>query len=255
MTEISQKLDGNLSLEEAEATGQHVCSWSCLKNLTEECKRNDEAVYEQMKREGINRARYDLMNFKSTTFEYFDAYRILVSLDAMPKKQKKHAGHMLGAREFTLTYSPKWMDDEEARNQMKRSMNKLYKYYEGTILKLRAVGEVGSNGLSHIHCFYELEGGIKITDKNFKRAWKYWNPAKKLGKGFEGGHHATVKERSDFLGYIEKDVDTAWYDVTLPASLDPVNYVGDDYTHASQSDETASLSQEEAEQTCESSEE
>lgn len=133
------------------------------------------------------------------------------------KAARKHAGHELGAREFTLTYSPKWMSDDEARIEMRKSISKLIKYYQEDLVTLRAVGEVGSNGLSHIHCFYRLVNGLKITDKNFKRAWKHWNPSKPLGKGFEGGHHATVKENSDFLGYIDKDVDTAWFDITVPS--------------------------------------
>jgi len=215
MTEISIKLDGNLSLEEAGATGQHLCDWTCLKISVPECKLNEDEAWNQLKQGTIQRARDDMMNFESTDLEFYDAVRILAELNALPKKQKKHAGNMLGAREFTLTYSPKWYNDEEARLQMLNAMNKLYKYYEGMIVKLRAVGEVGSNGLSHIHCFYELEGGVKITDKNFKRAWKYWNPAKPLGKGFEGGHHANVREISDFLGYIEKDIETSWLDINI----------------------------------------
>lgn len=130
-------------------------------------------------------------------------------LRARPKVVK-HAGHELGSREFTLTYSPKWLDDFEARREMTKAIDKLCKYYGDEIVELRAVGEVGSNGLSHVHCFYKLRGGLKISDKNFKRAWKYWNPKKPQGKGFEGGHHATVKIESDFRGYIEKDIDSAW---------------------------------------------
>lgn len=125
---------------------------------------------------------------------------------------KTHAGHELGAREFTLTYSPKWFDDAEARVLMMKAIDKLCKYYADDIVELRAIGEVGSNGLSHIHCFYKLKGGRKITDKNFKRAWTHWNPKKKIGHGFEGGHHQTVKEESDFRGYIDKHVDTAWFE-------------------------------------------
>jgi len=129
---------------------------------------------------------------------------------------KKKTRYELGAREFTLTYSPKWFDDAEARTGMIQAIRKLISYYKDEIITLRAVGEVGTNGLSHVHCFYKLVGGLKITDKNFKRAWKYWNPKKPLQRGFEGGHHASVKNESDFLGYIDKDIETAWYDKTFP---------------------------------------
>jgi len=130
-------------------------------------------------------------------------------------KSKKTTRYELGAREFTLTYSPKWFGDEEARIEMIKAINKLIKYYKDEIIDLRAVGEVGTNGLSHVHCFYKLIGGLKITDKNFKRAWKHWNPKKPLQRGFEGGHHASVKNEADFLGYIDKDIETAWLDKNI----------------------------------------
>lgn len=143
-------------------------------------------------------------------------------LEEKKLKNKKHASHELGAREFTLTYSPKWINDDEARCEMKKAIEKLLKYYQDDIVQLRAVGEVGSNGLSHVHCFYKLAGGLKITDKNFKRAWKYWDTKIKQGpSGHQGGHHATVRHESDFAGYIEKDVETAWLDVSYPAFLPP----------------------------------
>lgn len=137
------------------------------------------------------------------------------------KNKKKHGSYELGPREFTLTYSPSWYEegevpiDNQARIEMIKAIEKLFAvYYVNEVTEWRAVGEVGKNGLSHIHCYYHLEGGKKITDKNFKRAWPYWNPKKKIGKGFEGGHHETVKNTADFLGYIEEDIPTGtvWYD-------------------------------------------
>jgi len=141
------------------------------------------------------------------------------------KPKKKSGRYELGAREFTLTYSPKWFDDAEARTGMIQAIHKLIKYYKDEIITLRAVGEVGTNGLSHVHCFYKLQGGLKMTDKNFKRAWKYWNPKKPLQRGFEGGHHASVKNESDFLGYIDKDIETAWFEKTI--SSENYNNAGD----------------------------
>lgn len=143
----------------------------------------------------------------------------------MKASRTKHAGHDLGAREFTLTYSPKWFSDEEARLQMRRAIEKLCKYYKDgdqRIIKLRAIGEVGSNGLSHVHCFYKLMGGVKITDKNFKRAYSPWDPKVKQGpSGHKGGHHANVKHDADFLGYIEKQVDSAWLDISVGVDENP----------------------------------
>lgn len=158
---------------------------------------------------------------------YYDRVTTAFKIEMMNKlKQKKsHAGYELGAREFTLTYSPKWFSDEEARRQMRRAIEKLIKYYKDgdqKIIQLRAIGEVGSNGLSHVHCFYQLLGGVKITDKNFKRAYPPWDTKTVTGPtGHKGGHHATVKHHSDFLGYIEKEVTTAWLDISWPQSCDP----------------------------------
>lgn len=133
-----------------------------------------------------------------------------------PKPGAKKNRHALGPREFTLTYSPKWFDDVEARHNMSKAVDKLIKYNWREITVFRAVGEVGTNGLSHVHCYYELQGGKKITDKNFRRAWSYWDPSIKYGKGFQGGHHQEVKNTADFLGYIDKEIDTAWLDKSFP---------------------------------------
>lgn len=147
-----------------------------------------------------------------------DTYKI--QMTKLRNKRKQHAGYELGAREFTLTYSPKWFSDAEARVQMQRAIKRLCYYYrhgDERIINLRAIGEVGSNGLSHVHCYYKLLGGIKITDKNFKRAYPPWDTKVKQGPtGHKGGHHASVKHDADFLGYIEKEVTTAWLDISYP---------------------------------------
>lgn len=122
----------------------------------------------------------------------------------------------LGPREFTLTYSPAWFgDDELAKDAMRVAIDKLTRYYRDEINEFHAIGEYTEAGRAHVHCYYELAGGTKITDKNFKRAWPYWDARKKLGKGHQGGHHANVRSKSDFLGYIEKDLNTAWMNVHI----------------------------------------
>ena len=219
MTDNTIKLDGIVDTEEARATG-HECDWKCIQNVTPECVTNDNNAWNKLKTLAILRAQNDIKTLDSTDqkqkYDIIQAFELLLQHDAIPRKPKAHRGYLLGAREFTLTYSPKWINDAQARVGMVKAMNKLCRYYQTSIIKLRAVGEVGSNGLSHIHCFYKLDGGLKMTDKNFKRAWKYWNPLKPLGRGFEGGHHASVKEEADFLGYIDKDILTAWYEINLP---------------------------------------
>lgn len=122
----------------------------------------------------------------------------------------------LGPREFTLTYSPAWYDtDEAAQTAMRVAIDKLTRYYKDEIHEFRAVGEYTKAGRSHVHCYYLLDGGRKITDKNFKRAWKHWNPRKKMDNGHEGGHHATVRRLADFAGYVEKDLKDAWMNIHI----------------------------------------
>lgn len=131
-------------------------------------------------------------------------------------KHKKHACHELGAREFTFTYSPKWCSDDEARRKMTIAIDKLVKYYKNDIIQFRAIGEIGKLGNSHVHCFYKLKRGLKITDKNFQRAYSFWDTNVKQGPtGHKGGHHANVRNEADFKGYIEKEVESAWLDVNI----------------------------------------
>ena len=80
----------------------------------------------------------------------------------------------LGPREFTLTYSPAWYnDDASAQDAMRVAIDKLTRYYKSAINEFRAVGEYTKAGRSHVHCYYLLDKGLKITDKNFKRAWHH----------------------------------------------------------------------------------
>lgn len=162
-------------------------------------------------------------------FEYIfrkteENYQRMKHLKLLEKKVVSSNRFQLGAREFTFTYSPKWFDDSEARLRMSSAIQKICKYYKDEIIQLRAIGEVGSNGLSHIHCFYKLHGGLKITDKNFKRAYSVWDPHVKQGpSGHRGGHHASVRNESDFQGYIDKDIENAWFEVNIDNSADPTN--------------------------------
>lgn len=121
-------------------------------------------------------------------------------------KKRVHAGHELGPRAFTLTYSPKWgFTDLKARELLELAVDRLLTYYKNEIIEFHVAGEVGKNGLSHIHGYYELFGGRKITDKNFKRAWQYWDPKTKVGDGFKGGYHRVCERKSDYLAYLAED--------------------------------------------------
>lgn len=126
----------------------------------------------------------------------------------------------LGPREFTLTYGDHFADEEEAKRVMTRAIDRLTRYYKDEIIEFHAIGEYTKAGRPHIHGWYHLEGGLKITDKNFKRAYPPWNPKKKLGRGHEGGHHATIARVSDFYGYTEKHLEEAWLNVNITNDAD-----------------------------------
>lgn len=125
---------------------------------------------------------------------------------------KANAESKRGPWEFTLTYSPKehgW-NREEAKDAMRTACERLIRYYREEVEEFHAVGELTTSGQPHVHAWYKLDGGRRITTKSFKRAYPIWDEKRKLGNGHVGGHHAPVKRTSDFAGYIEKDLDTSW---------------------------------------------
>lgn len=132
-------------------------------------------------------------------------------------KGKYTARDGLGPREFTLTYGNHFDNDEAAQAAMTQAIQRLTKYYKDEIIEFHAVGEFTSAGRAHVHGWYHLDGGRKITDKNFRRAYPPWNPKRKLGKGHEGGHHATIDRVSDFAGYAEKHLEEAWLKIDINA--------------------------------------
>lgn len=214
-------LDGESSNGGQKATGQfrdycpcrynksdHLCHFVDLINLRKLIYQAEAGDYDEMPcfRDQIYQAYWSYIAHEAAKRE---GLQFWIRQDA---KTRKHAGHQLGAREFTLTYSPQWCDDQTARKLMIRAIERIMKYYANEMCELEVVGEVTKSGQSHIHGYYLLDGGLKITDKNFKRAYKFWNPKKKLGRGHEGGHHEVVKTESDFKGYIDKDRLTAWYE-------------------------------------------
>jgi len=164
------------------------------------------------------------------------------------KKYKEVQTRDLGPREFTLTYTPHWYDDDtDAQNAMRCAVEKLTRYYKDEIIEFHAIGEFTRNGRSHVHGWYHLIGGLKITDKNFKRAWKHWNPKRKLNRGFEGGHHETINRVSDFAGYTEKHLEEAWLEIHINNGVQEDNDSQEDNSpYASQDDSPSSASDSES---------
>lgn len=140
----------------------------------------------------------------------------------LKKQNRENAKAKLGPHEFTLTYSPRqhgWSRDE-AKEQMRTAIERLTRYYREEIEEFHATGEYNASGDPHVHAWYRMEGGRKITTKSFQRAYPIWNPKRRTGpRGHEGGHHEPVKRQADFAGYIEKDLHTAWLKVDITNAL------------------------------------
>lgn len=129
-----------------------------------------------------------------------------------PPVAKTKNGRPKGTWELTLTYSPKWFqDDTEAQEAFKKAERRLLKYYADELELYRSVGEFTSDRRAHLHIIYRLGSGGKFSDKNLTRAYPKWNAKIKVGKGNQGGHHAICESASDYAGYIEKHLDSAWH--------------------------------------------
>lgn len=221
MNDISQKLDGNIDKGEARATGQMHCAECARTSRRSRCpvdvwSEDQPKKWIAIAQEALNDASDmpSAIGLSRVLQDKYDDYYRHCRARVPVRKTKKHAGHELGARIFTLTYSPKWFDDTTARTTMIAAIERLVRYYKNEMIDFKAVGEVGKNGLSHIHGYYLLNRGKKMTDKNFKRAWDHWNPHKKMngtGTSFEGGHHDLCKVESDYAGYITKEKNV-WYE-------------------------------------------
>lgn len=136
------------------------------------------------------------------------------------KKAKAKNGKHKGAWSLCFNYSPSWYEnDYEAQEAIRLAVNRLLKYYKEDIEVFRAVGEYTKAGRSHVHIYYKLDSGGKITDKNLKRAYPNWNAKVKVGNGVQGGQHAPVINIADYTGYIEKDLDVSWLLVEYPNAI------------------------------------
>jgi len=136
------------------------------------------------------------------------------------RTQRQPNGKHKGAWTLCLNYSPKWYEnDYEAQTALRTAVDRLLRYYKEQLEVFRAVGEFTKAGASHVHIFYRLDSGGKMTDKNLKRAYPWWDAKVKCGTGNQGGQHAPVKDVADYSGYIEKDLDVSWMDVTYPHAI------------------------------------
>lgn len=146
-----------------------------------------------------------------------DALRATAERELLHKQNADNARAKLGPWEFTLTYSPAkhgWSADE-AKDAMRTAIERLTRYYREELEEFHAVGEYTQAGAPHVHAWYKLGGGRRMTTKSFRRAYPIWNERAKLGRGHEGGHHEPVKRTSDFAGYVEKHLETAWLQIDI----------------------------------------
>lgn len=153
----------------------------------------------------------------------WDMYVLLKNQMEPPATRAKNGRHK-GSWELTLTYSPKWyQDDDEAQDAFRTAERKLLKYYAHELELYRSVGEYTTDGRAHLHILYRLGSGGKFTDKNLRRAYPHWNTKIKVGKGNQGGHHAPCKSVSDYSGYMEKELTTAWHNYSHKNADDPTS--------------------------------
>lgn len=153
-------------------------------------------------------------------------YEPHVALWARHDAQRAHSRNReklhKGAWAFTLTYSPVkhgWSKDE-AQAVMSEAIRRLRHYYRNELVEFDAIGEYTQAGLPHVHGHYRLNGGLRMTTKNFKRAYPIWNPKVRIGKGHEGGYHEPASRDSDYSGYIQKDLDESWLVVSTTRDVD-----------------------------------
>lgn len=144
----------------------------------------------------------------------------VVDLPWIPKETHKNRKPK-GTHELTLTWSDKWGSKEDAEKALTLAVERLTKYYKDELELFRAVGELTKSGQPHIHIIYRLVSGSGFTDKNLTRAYPHWNSKIKVGKGNQGGHHSICESVSDYAGYIEKHLDTAWFQYDINNAHSP----------------------------------
>lgn len=121
---------------------------------------------------------------------------------------EKHSGNGApqGAFAFTLTKSPA---DDLTEKDMIEAVRKIMKQKSCPVVRYAWYLEYGDKENKthpHIHGMYETESGGVIEKKHWKRAWKIWDPAVKLGAGFRGGYHRPVRLEENYSDYIKKDM-------------------------------------------------
>lgn len=109
-----------------------------------------------------------------------------------------------GAFAFTLTMSPA---DGLTEADLVAAVRKVMKQKSCPVTKYAwylEYGDMETKSHPHIHGMYETEKGGVIEKKHWQRAWKIWDPSKKLGAGFRGGYHRPVRSDEAYSQYIAK---------------------------------------------------
>ena len=127
--------------------------------------------------------------------------------------KKTHTGNGApqGRFAFTLTKSPK---DNLTVADMFKAVRKIMTQKSNPVAKYAWYYEDKGRDANddpihpHIHGMYETTTLGRIERKHWKRAWSIWgegDPTKKIGQGFFGGYHRTVKMNEAYSDYIRKD--------------------------------------------------
>lgn len=132
-------------------------------------------------------------------------------LETEHKKTHTGNGAPQGRFAFTLTKSPK---DNLTVADMFKAVRKVMSQKSNPVAKYAWYYEDKGRDANddpihpHIHGMYETATLGRIERKHWKRAWSIWgegDPTKKIGEGFFGGYHRTVKMNEAYSDYIRKD--------------------------------------------------
>lgn len=118
----------------------------------------------------------------------------------------------------TLTKAPDWKETED---DMIRAMHKIMEQNTCPVEKYAWYLEYTQNGLPHIHFIYQTVSRGRIHQKVFKRYWKQWNEANRIGVGHIGGYHKHVASEIAYQEYIAKDGGVHMDRWTTPAKISP----------------------------------
>lgn len=134
--------------------------------------------------------------------EWEDRHDTEIHITGPPKKSHRGNGKPTGIFAGTLTMSSK---DETNENEMCVAITKIMNQQTVPVKRYAWYLEYTKNELPHVHFIYETHTSGRIHQKIFKRYWKTWDEAVKIGAGHRGGYHKLAESETAYTEYIAKD--------------------------------------------------